>query len=184
MLWGRGLVVSTPLRMVSCTRNTTGNTATWPTEGSTLRYALGSNQQVQGYCEASYLTTYPSSYLHNACLATHSANPGSHNANYHDYPTHPEYAPPSPHLIPHSLLPSPRPGRTQLTNNIPPPKIPLGWYDCGDGLYNPDNRVVYTYNTNKFLRNADVDEHDWIVKTCRKGVTREEQLSADTGLFA
>lgn len=42
--------------------------------------------------------------------------------------------------------------------------------------------MVYTYNTNKFLRNADVDEHDWIVKTCRKGVTREEQLSADTGL--
>jgi hypothetical protein len=59
----------------------------------------------------------------------------------------------------------------------------LGWYDCGDGLYNPEKRVVYTYITNKFLRNADVDEHDWIVKKCRKGVTSKEQLSAETGLF-
>ena len=35
----------------------------------------------------------------------------------------------------------------------PPKEVPLGWYDCGDGLYNPENRVVYTYD-NKFLRNA------------------------------
>ena len=71
--------------------------------------------------------------------------------------------------------------------------MPLGWYDCGDGLYNPENRVVYTYGM-KFLRNAgglgmttilpykrksflftDIDEHDWIVGTCRKQVTDEEQ---------
>lgn len=66
-------------------------------------------------------------------------------------------------------------GRTQLTDKEPSPEIPLGWYDCGDGLYNPENRVVYTYD-NKFLRNADIDEHEWIVRTCRKGVTPEEQL--------
>ena len=35
------------------------------------------------------------------------------------------------------------------------PKIPLGWYDCGDGLYNPSNHIVYTYD-NKFLRNAGI----------------------------
>ena len=67
------------------------------------------------------------------------------------------------------------PGRTQLTDKEPSPEVPLSWYDCGDGLYNPENRVVYTYD-NKFLRNADIDEHEWIVSTCRKGVTPEEQL--------
>ena len=44
-------------------------------------------------------------------------------------------------------------GRTQLTDAEPAKEIPLGWYDCGDGLYNPQNRVVYTYEM-KFLRNA------------------------------
>ena len=44
-------------------------------------------------------------------------------------------------------------GRSQLVDREPPREVPLGWYDCGDGLYNPENRVVYTYD-NKFLRNA------------------------------
>ena len=44
-------------------------------------------------------------------------------------------------------------GRSQLTDKEPARDIPLGWYDCGDGLYNPQNRVVYSYR-NKFLRNA------------------------------
>ncbi|EDO43893.1 predicted protein [Nematostella vectensis] len=59
-------------------------------------------------------------------------------------------------------------GRSQLTNRIPPRTIPEGCYDCGDGFYNPTTRVVTDYD-NKFLRNADDDEHEWIVKTCRKG---------------
>ncbi|KAK7505005.1 hypothetical protein BaRGS_00003575 [Batillaria attramentaria] len=59
-------------------------------------------------------------------------------------------------------------GRSQLTNKVPPREIPEGCYDCGDGFYNPNTRVVVDYN-NKFLRNADDDEHEWIVKTCRKG---------------
>ncbi|XP_025113528.1 MORN repeat-containing protein 5-like [Pomacea canaliculata] len=58
-------------------------------------------------------------------------------------------------------------GRSQLTNKIPPRKIPEGCYDCGDGFYNPNTRVVVDYNF-KFLRNADDDEHEWILKTCRK----------------
>ena len=77
-------------------------------------------------------------------------------------------------------------------------KVPLDWYDCGDGFYNPEKRVVYTYN-NKFLRNAgnyiynnyeckiivyytDSKEHDWIIKNCRKGVTDEDQLDSN-GLY-
>ncbi|XP_039252519.1 MORN repeat-containing protein 5-like [Styela clava] len=65
----------------------------------------------------------------------------------------------------HGLKPA---GRSQLTNRIPPRRIPENHYDCGDGFYNPSTRIVTDYNQ-KFLRNADDDEHEWIVKECRKG---------------
>ena len=45
-------------------------------------------------------------------------------------------------------------------------EIPLGWYSCGDGLYNPQNRVVYSHNMT-FLRNAGIDIHS--VKLLNKG---------------
>ena len=44
-------------------------------------------------------------------------------------------------------------GISQLTNMDPPRKIPPGCYDCGDGFYNPNTRVVKDYNY-RFLRNA------------------------------
>ncbi len=44
-------------------------------------------------------------------------------------------------------------GRSQLTDQQPTVEIPNGFYHCGDGFYNPNNRVVYTYKM-KFLRNA------------------------------
>ncbi|XP_053138195.1 MORN repeat-containing protein 5 [Hemicordylus capensis] len=59
-------------------------------------------------------------------------------------------------------------GISQLTNLDPPRAIPKGCYDCGDGFYNPKTRVVIDYEY-RFLRNADDDEHEWIVRTCRKG---------------
>ncbi|XP_030062408.1 MORN repeat-containing protein 5 [Microcaecilia unicolor] len=59
-------------------------------------------------------------------------------------------------------------GRSQLTNLDPPRKIQEGCYDCGDGFYNPNTRVVSDYE-NRFLRNADDEEHEWIIRTCRKG---------------
>lgn len=40
-----------------------------------------------------------------------------------------------------------------MTNDVTPREIPEGCYDCGDGFYNPNTRVVSAYN-NKFLRNA------------------------------
>ncbi|KAJ1145909.1 hypothetical protein NDU88_012192 [Pleurodeles waltl] len=58
-------------------------------------------------------------------------------------------------------------GRSQLTDLDPPREIPKGCYDCGDGFYDPVTRVVNDY-TNQFLRNADDDEHEWIIRTCRK----------------
>ncbi|XP_020366152.2 MORN repeat-containing protein 5 [Rhincodon typus] len=65
----------------------------------------------------------------------------------------------------HGLKPA---GRSQLTNLDPPRTIPEGHYDCGDGFYNPLTRVITGYD-GEFLRNADDDEHEWIVRTCRKG---------------
>ena len=44
-------------------------------------------------------------------------------------------------------------GRSQLTNNVPPKPIPSNSYDCGDGVYNPETRVINDYS-GKFLRNA------------------------------
>ncbi|NWU54303.1 MORN5 protein, partial [Dromas ardeola] len=58
-------------------------------------------------------------------------------------------------------------GISQLTNLDPPRKIPVGCYDCGDGFYNPETRVIVDYKL-RFLRNADDDEHEWIIRTCRK----------------
>uniref|UniRef100_A0A8C3M3D5 MORN repeat containing 5 n=1 Tax=Chrysolophus pictus TaxID=9089 RepID=A0A8C3M3D5_CHRPC len=62
-------------------------------------------------------------------------------------------------------------GISQLTNLDPPRKIPAGCYDCGDGFYNPETRVVSDYEL-KFLRNADDEEHEWIIRTCRKAEDR------------
>ncbi|XP_077322949.1 MORN repeat-containing protein 5 [Lithobates pipiens] len=65
----------------------------------------------------------------------------------------------------HGLKPA---GRSQLTNLDPSRQIPEGCYDCGDGFYDPVSRVVNDYQ-HRFLRNADDDEHEWIIRTCRKG---------------
>ncbi|XP_037340579.2 MORN repeat-containing protein 5 isoform X2 [Pungitius pungitius] len=59
------------------------------------------------------------------------------------------------------------PGEYQLTDLHPPRVIPDGFYDCGDGFYDPKTRVV-TSLTGRFRRNADDSEHEWIVRTCRK----------------
>ena len=45
-------------------------------------------------------------------------------------------------------------GCTQARNSDEESMIPLGWYDTGDGYYNPENHVIYTYKDNQFLRNA------------------------------
>ncbi|XP_031457785.1 MORN repeat-containing protein 5 isoform X2 [Phasianus colchicus] len=62
-------------------------------------------------------------------------------------------------------------GISQLTNLDPPRQIPAGCYDCGDGFYNPETRIVTDYEL-KFLRNADDEEHEWIIRTCRKAEDR------------
>ncbi|XP_051541399.1 MORN repeat-containing protein 5 [Myxocyprinus asiaticus] len=58
-------------------------------------------------------------------------------------------------------------GESQLTDQDPPRVIPDGCYDSGDGFYDPNTRVIKDYD-GKFLRNTDDQEHEWIVRTCRK----------------
>ncbi|XP_072514301.1 MORN repeat-containing protein 5 [Salminus brasiliensis] len=85
-------------------------------------------------------------------------------------------------------------GQSQLTNEDPPRLIPDGCYDCGDGFYNPDTRVVTDYE-GSFLRNADDEEHEWIVQSCRKSWDEfvgcspgnnslEKGVSSHQGLFS
>jgi hypothetical protein len=54
----------------------------------------------------------------------------------------------------------------QLTNRDPPPEIPLGCYDVGDGYYNPRTRQVYSYRGD-VLRSANEQEEQWALNTCR-----------------
>ncbi|NXG14603.1 MORN5 protein, partial [Grallaria varia] len=64
------------------------------------------------------------------------------------------------------------PGTPQLTNLEPPNTIPEGCYDCGDGFYDPETRVVVDYKL-RFLRNADEEQHGWILRSCpRAGAGR------------
>ncbi|XP_056289044.1 MORN repeat-containing protein 5 isoform X1 [Pseudoliparis swirei] len=76
------------------------------------------------------------------------------------------------------------PGESQLTDLHPPRVIPDGCYDCGDGFYDPNTRVV-TSSTGRFLRAADDSEDEWIVRTCRKAwvevVVLDSEKSSATG---
>ena len=66
-------------------------------------------------------------------------------------------------------------GRSQLVDTeAQPHDIPLGWFEVGDGLYNPLTRRVESY-TGGFIRNADDKEHLWIITQCRKGISDYSQ---------
>ena len=59
-------------------------------------------------------------------------------------------------------------GRSQLSNNLDTPKIPKNSYDVGDGYYLPEERTVYSYE-GQWRRIADDDEHEFILRYCKKG---------------
>lgn len=59
-------------------------------------------------------------------------------------------------------------GRSQLSNSLETPKIPENAYDTGDGYYIPAERTVFTYE-GSWKRTANDDEHEYIIKYCRKG---------------
>ena len=65
-------------------------------------------------------------------------------------------------------------GDGQLANTHPPPAIPTGTYDVGDGYLAPDGKV-YPYLADataapdgKAIRQADRDEEVWAKAHCRK----------------
>jgi hypothetical protein len=65
-------------------------------------------------------------------------------------------------------------GDVQLANAHPPPIIPPGTYDVGDGYLDGDGKV-YPYIEREgaaaptvHLRNADVEEETWAKANCRK----------------
>merc|ERR1712110_420243 len=47
-------------------------------------------------------------------------------------------------------------------------QIPEGALDTRDGFYITGSRTVYNYN-GEFLRSTDQDEHEWILKYCKRG---------------
>ena len=49
-------------------------------------------------------------------------------------------------------------------HSIPPIEIPEGHYDCGDGFYNPKDKIVYDYINMKFLRNAGNKSYNKLIK--------------------
>jgi len=65
-------------------------------------------------------------------------------------------------------------GDVQLANQHPPPLIPQGTYDVGDGYLAPDGKV-YAYladanavQSSVYLRVATNDEETWAKNNCRK----------------
>ena len=58
-------------------------------------------------------------------------------------------------------------GDAQLANAHPPPAIPSGTYDVGDG-YLADDGKVYAYEGGAVLRVAEQKEEAWAKHNCRK----------------
>ncbi|KAJ8723463.1 hypothetical protein PYW08_003375 [Mythimna loreyi] len=59
-------------------------------------------------------------------------------------------------------------GKSLVTPDVPPREIPPGCYDCGDGYYHPETKVVYSYeNPNEVTRGPSARERKWIVDNCR-----------------
>ena len=67
-----------------------------------------------------------------------------------------------------SLVRRAQAGDSQLTNAHPPPKVPPGTYDTGDGYFKVDEGEVFSYEGEK-LRRPDQEEEQWIKSKCRKG---------------
>jgi len=67
-------------------------------------------------------------------------------------------------------------GRTLFSDQNPPPHIPPGMYDVGDGYYNPKNGDVRRYD-GILQRRATGGECRWIQQNCRKAHDAMEQVA-------
>uniref|UniRef100_A0A2H1VUU8 MORN repeat-containing protein 5 n=3 Tax=Spodoptera frugiperda TaxID=7108 RepID=A0A2H1VUU8_SPOFR len=61
-------------------------------------------------------------------------------------------------------------GKSYLTARQPTIEIPPGYYDTGDGLYNPKTKVIYNHRDLTSIKRAPSQrEQRWIVENCRVG---------------
>ncbi|XP_023941233.2 MORN repeat-containing protein 5-like [Bicyclus anynana] len=59
-------------------------------------------------------------------------------------------------------------GKSFLTQEQPTRDIPPGFYDTGDGFYDPNTRVVYKADDlSAIVRSPSVREQKWIIENCR-----------------
>ncbi|XP_045499347.1 MORN repeat-containing protein 5-like [Colias croceus] len=59
-------------------------------------------------------------------------------------------------------------GQSYMTPEQPPREIPIGYYDTGDGFYDPKTKVVYSiHDPTAIIRSPSVREQKWIIENCR-----------------
>ncbi|XP_037296343.1 MORN repeat-containing protein 5 isoform X2 [Manduca sexta] len=59
-------------------------------------------------------------------------------------------------------------GRSYLTAQQPTVEIPPGYYDTGDGFYDPKTKTVYKYeDITAIIRSPSLQEQTWILENCR-----------------
>lgn len=69
-------------------------------------------------------------------------------------------------------------GKTLLTNEREPPKIPKGTYDTGNGYYDPATKLIMSYDGTSVI-DQQLDEQ-WILNHCRKGFDGDDDEEAPT----
>ncbi|CAH4037979.1 MORN repeat-containing protein 5-like isoform X1 [Pieris brassicae] len=59
-------------------------------------------------------------------------------------------------------------GQSYLTPEQPSREVPQGYYDTGDGFYDPKTRVIYSvHDLTAIIRSPSVREQQWIIDNCR-----------------
>ncbi|XP_061378560.1 MORN repeat-containing protein 5-like isoform X2 [Danaus plexippus] len=59
-------------------------------------------------------------------------------------------------------------GESFMTAEQPPREIPYGYYDTGDGFYDPATKVVFSVdNISTIIRSPSEREQKWIIENCR-----------------
>nr|XP_049703373.1 uncharacterized protein LOC110372882 isoform X1 [Helicoverpa armigera] len=73
-------------------------------------------------------------------------------------------------------------GKSYLTADQPTKEIPYGYYDNGEGFYDPKTGVIYKYDDLSSIHRSPLKaEHTWIIENCRKNP--EEPLGARQNLY-
>nr|XP_021185259.2 MORN repeat-containing protein 5 [Helicoverpa armigera] len=73
-------------------------------------------------------------------------------------------------------------GNSYLTAEQPTKEIPEGFYDTGNGFFDPVQKVVFKYHDLSAIKRApSIREQEWIMKNCRRGTI--EPLGARSDLY-